>query len=416
MKLRLAVAALLFLSKPALADFSGAAIDFNRTSIQFLVPEGDDGSAVRDIVFGNGKVLQRLAAAISRNRESLRGREVTLSLDVARKDGNFEALVLSSSGVTLNKRDDTLAFNSADELLSALCEGLQLEGCAAPSDDARALTPQAGDQAPSPDPQNKVVVTVGAFPAGSGETQLLVAPPGADLAPEPGYQSRGLNESIDGLVERSFGKILNDGQEAPPLLPSAPKFFVVHCTAFSADDALIKKWVRNRISEGKRNLSHGVIAPTGEWLPMWKFSERKVWATKTERCPETRKALGQAVNIEVHYHCGERRADAPTEAQYKTLAKLYKELQSSYGYLAIVSHREVDRGLYDGHGDPYKFSFEKFYTHLADNGLDLSKIKRISDARHMLPTYREISHHWEPLLSGPLVMQNVRPDDCKQYP
>lgn len=198
---------------------------------------------------------------------------------------------------------------------------------------------------------------------------------------------------------------------------SAPerKYFVVHCTAFGASDEAMRRWVENRKKEGARYKSHGVILPSGEYLPIWPFDEAKVWATKTETCRETQsKALGAAVNIEVHYFCAYNRPDSPTEAQYLTLSKIYKDLIGRLGPLAIVSHREVDRGLKDGHDDPDGFSFAHFYSTMRSNGVDVDKSAKISDRRHYLRTDPDISHHWPPQMSGPLILEKDRPDDCKR--
>ena len=177
----------------------------------------------------------------------------------------------------------------------------------------------------------------------------------------------------------------------------------------------MREWAKRQVNGGRRNKSHGVILPSGEWLSMWPFADQRVWATKTETCRETRQtALGAAVNIEMHYFCAPGRPDAATDAQYQTLAKLYKQLVNDYGPLTIVSHREVDRGLRDGHGDPLGFSFAKFYQVLTQSGVDVSQISKISDGRSLLRVGPDISHRWKPQMTGGLVLESARPDDCKR--
>jgi hypothetical protein len=203
----------------------------------------------------------------------------------------------------------------------------------------------------------------------------------------------------------------------------APKYFVIHCTAIDEpgkiqDEKFFERYFKRKQREKATNRGHGLLLPSGTFRQWWPFSKRDVEGTKTEFCSSTRQATyGTFINIEVAYHCERKpNPEAPTSAQYKGLAAVYAQVHALYGPLTIVSHKEVDRGLRGGHGDPYNFDFSAFYAELEKLNLDMSKIKRISNERHALPPRSTDSHFSPPRLEGPLVSENDRPDDCKSYP
>jgi hypothetical protein len=276
------------------------------------------------------------------------------------------------------------------------------------------------------DPRRDLVITFGPLPSDNPDQQVLIPNIGSQNSKEQAQSLRFLGESmpLGEALRRRAEKAFPDQEsrlespvkieEALAVLPT-PSYFAVHCTAFGASDASMRYWVDRRKSEMARSKSHGVILPSGEWLPMWSFEERRVWATKTETCAETKPtALGAVINIELHYFCASDRSDEASENQYRRLADLYIQLAEMFHPLFVVSHREIDRGLRDGHNDPIGFSFGRFYDELSRRGIDVVALEKISDWRHNGRTGADVSHHWPPMLSGNVVPEFVRPDDCKR--
>lgn len=217
-----------------------------------------------------------------------------------------------------------------------------------------------------------------------------------------------------------------------PPAGAKPEYFVVHCAAMGSlggeerEDKFWEKYVKRKLAETPpaTNRGYGFITPKGTFVRMWPFNKRDVDATKTESCKETRDATyGRFINIEVGYWCGAKTKKIPdshkqaTTEQYKKLADVYVEVHNTYGPLTIVSHKEVDRGLNNGHGDPYGFDFNVFYAELGTRGLDMTKIPRMSQTRHAMKTGPEYKHNVKPQLDGPLVREDKNnQDDCKSYP
>jgi len=273
----------------------------------------------------------------------------------------------------------------------------------------------------APSPSNLVEITIGSIPSDNASQKLYVSagtPP-----PMRGSTSSKTRTPLSDAIRARAGKAFAKKKTGGPSSLGAPSpgsaaratHFVVHCTAFGASDETMLRWVANRKAEGARNKSHGVVLPSGAYLPLWPFNEARVWATKTETCRETsRQAFGNLINIELHYFCAQNRPDKASDAQYEKLADIYKGLTDEYGPLIVVSHREVDRGLRDGHNDPLGFDFDRFYRALKTKGVELPAQKRITQERHMLRTDPDISHQFPPLLAGPLVLERMRPDDCRR--
>lgn len=204
-----------------------------------------------------------------------------------------------------------------------------------------------------------------------------------------------------------------------------PKYFVVHCTALETDppgqaqdEAFYEAYFKRKKKQGSVNRGYGLLMPSGAFRQWWPFEKRDVYGTKTETCSSTRKAtFGTFINIEVAYDCSRHPNPAsPTAAQYKGLAEVYARAYAAYGPLTVVSHKEVDRGLEGGHSDPYNFDFVTFYAELASRGLDMSKIKRITNERHAIPSLPVYSHVAPPNLDSTIASESSRPDDCKDYP
>jgi hypothetical protein len=173
---------------------------------------------------------------------------------------------------------------------------------------------------------------------------------------------------------------------------NTPEYFVVHSTAGVLSDSAIKDYR----SKGYRGKAHLYVMKSGGYHEVWPFSERKVWATKIERNKPF--LVGKMLHIELNYKADE----APTRNQYETLADLYVEAVETYGPLKIVPHREVDRGLHDGHSDPTNFDFDFLYR------LIQSRIGRyfqvgidgITQARYEIPNQADQKSVWPPRLSG----------------
>ncbi|MBY3198221.1 peptidoglycan recognition protein family protein [Rhizobium laguerreae] len=417
MKVRAIGLVCIFLFSPgsnAHADSTGARLRVGNLDIQFII-EDMESDEVRRITFGEGGVVARTAALLVAQSVDALSRTLDLTVHLDSGVNNAVQADLTSATIDLAEQERSIIIERPESLVITVCEALKLQDCdaeSAASTDMTVALPKTGISAPKN--VEFILLEIGNFPSDDPENQIVVP---KDESPETlGGESIKLPAAIDRISRDLYNKSdtevdFDDGLEAA----SRREFFVVHCTAFGASDRDMRKWVERNKREGKRNKSHGVILPSGEWLPMWNFDERNVWATKTETCKETKpQAMGSAINIELHYFCGNGRSDRATEAQYTKLAELYFENSVRFGNLAIVSHREMDRGLKDGHGDPIGFDFSRFYDALEKRHLDLRSIERITDARHGLRTGPDISHHWKPTLSGPLVSELTRVDDCKR--
>lgn len=409
---------ILLFGQPASADLSGARINYRAIDIQFSLADEANKDVV-DVLFSADGVITSLATLISNQPDEVldKAREWTFQID--KIDGMYTVDVL---GTTASQDITEFKTETKAGIISTICNLIELTGCdLRSSGDREAVFGGAGAVVELPTEISRdVVITIGELPSSQLEQQISI--PSASSREDrdarildPDLKKAPLGEAIRERASEIFG-------DPDVLVPSlddrlapTPRYFIVHCTAFAASDDSMRRWVRKNTERGTRSKSHGVVLPSGEYLSMWLFGERKVWATKTETCRETGpSALGAAINIEVHYFCARNRNDKATEEQYATLAGLYKDTSDQYGLLTVVSHREVDRGLRLGHDDPIGFSFARFYEHLARVGISVSEIKKIEDRRHDLRSAPDISHHYPPQLDGPLVLEQNRSDDCRR--
>ncbi len=413
----LAILALFACMGASRADVSGARLTYRGMDLQIVTPSDEPSQELFDLLFGNGGVVSQMGAAIVRQpATAIKPRDLTV--EVTLDQGSLRAQFLSGSIADLDTRyrEDFRAAN-AMALVLEVCKILEFSGCNSPPPPMRGARPASARPLPS-----DLVVTIGALPAApAAETVAVPTTP-----PQPGARlkkatrgERSFGDAVREKAQRAFVRKQSDVR-APPMpgaQPALPRraYFAVHCTAFAAPDDSMRRWVANRISQGIRYQSHGVILPSGEYLPMYSFDDQRVHATKTETCRETRSsAYGAVINIEVHYFCAANRPDKASEKQYDTLANLFKDVNQRFGPLTIVSHREIDRGLRDGHNDPIGFEFAKFYDVLRTKGVNVDSILKISDARHSLRTGPDLSHGWPPAVSGPLVNESARPDKCRR--
>lgn len=401
----------------ALADFSGVQIKSGELSVQFMIEDEDIDPNVRRLLFGEGELVGKVAQLLRRQDQAALALTKDLTLEVQFAGPNFAVNATSGSLDLDSSFPSSFSVSSAEQLVGAICAVMKLERCevllAGPEPSGVVL----GEDLRTMPSANGVSIIIGSLPSDESGQQIVVPEPEGLRAFEGVGEEMPLSDAIRKRADEFYGEI-NLLEEVPREdLGLAPRreLFIVHCTAFGASDRAMRAWVDRNIREGKRNKSHGVILPSGEWLPIWPFSTTRVWATKTETCRDTRsQALGSAFNIELHYFCGTGRNDKASTEQYRTLAKIYKELSEQYGPLTIVSHREVDRGLRDGHSDPIGFSFDTFYQTLKTSGIDIVSLRKITDGRHNLRTGPDLSHHWKPLTDGGLVLERTRPDDCKR--
>jgi hypothetical protein len=144
---------------------------------------------------------------------------------------------------------------------------------------------------------------------------------------------------------------------------------------------------------GKRSKAHAYIMPDGTVIENWPFSDRNVWATRTESAKTWTK--GRMIHIELNYK------DSPTDAQYDKLADLYVTACEQFGYLIIVPHKEVDRGVAGAHSDPENFDFDKLYQRIGTKGRSLDGIPKIDQVRYNVASQADQESNWPPVLSGP---------------
>lgn len=181
--------------------------------------------------------------------------------------------------------------------------------------------------------------------------------------------------------------------------------FTIHQTV---DGNLTKAKLASSVGV-KRAKSHGFLLKSGMYVPLWPFSEKRVWATKAEsgKAPlhgslPAFPLKGKAINIEVDYE----ENGAPNDTQYSVLAGLYVDACLEVGrILTIVPHIEVDRGIRGGHNDPQNFDYNLFYGKLKDLGIDLSRVPRFDHDRYWgKPNFKipfdTDTFHWPPILKG----------------
>lgn len=153
-------------------------------------------------------------------------------------------------------------------------------------------------------------------------------------------------------------------------LPDRVEYFVLHCTAGSNLNLGGKHGLKAKKKAGTRWAGHVYIDKTGEIFQLVPFKEVAT-ATKTE-IPKIKKkknpwyqssARGAMLHFEQVFVEG-----PPTEKQYEKLAFFYNKFYEANNKkkLIIVSHREIDRGIPNGHEDPPKFNYATFYKLLKD--------------------------------------------------
>jgi hypothetical protein len=410
---------------PAWADFSGIRINFRGLDLQFMLPDDAIQPTVSELLFGEGALVTRLGDIAASQAPQSAERPRDLTVEVEPQEDGFIARFSSMAITDIEARypGGELRASSWQEIITAICALAELSPCNTSGTIARSarMVGQGAAAVGAADADRDVVITIGSLPSEDPAQQIVI--PDVVKGAGPRQRSLGnelpLNEAVRGRAGEAFPKdqmlLPDDAADERMARALSRRYFAVHCTAFGANDSAMRRWVSRNKQEGRRNKSHGVLLPSDEWLPMWPFDEPRVWATKTETCAQTKpKALGAVINIELHYFCAVNRPDKTSEAQYARLARLYKEVSDKYGPLKVVSHREIDRGLRDGHNDPIGFDFAHFYGLLGDLGVTVDAIGSFSDARHNLRTGPDISHNWEPELKGPIVLESVRPDDCRR--
>jgi hypothetical protein len=415
-------ASVLLASSAVQADFLGARISAQGTIVSIEQPEENPEDEVTRFLVGPSGAVAAFIRQIDTMRAPGPAASVTVLLESTQ--GGSHVFRASRSGSSADASDESFAARTPAEFATALCRISQLCGVSVglPAGAAGAPTALGPLGFASRRPDAQIVVELGEFPAAAREILLRREP--VPLVARA--QSTEFQDPLTALMYRTVqNRARSDSDLVPPMAPEAPLlmnrpvYFAVHCTAFNTSLDSAAKWVERLRREGKRAKSHGVILANGAYHEIWPLSERPVYATKTETCAETKaSALGSVINVELHYHCGYEGRDPTvlreaTPEQYKALAELYLKARQSYGDLIIVSHKEIDRGLRDGHRDPLGFSFDRFLLRIRELQAD-AKPRSISDARQRLPTTPGYSHTWQPRLDAPLVPDAQRPDDCKR--
>ena len=169
-------------------------------------------------------------------------------------------------------------------------------------------------------------------------------------------------------------------------------YFVIHSTVGNMDENEIKALKKKKPS----GAGHAYITKKGDLIQLWPYNSPNGWATKVEKF-KRKDVRGKLVNIELIYGAKEQ----PTEEQYQTLADVYVETQKVFNKsLAIAAHREIDRGIPNGHKDPIGFKFEYFYDILRNKGVKIDSIPRQSQIRFNQMPWCEHEWVWPPVLTG----------------
>ena len=170
-----------------------------------------------------------------------------------------------------------------------------------------------------------------------------------------------------------------------------PRYFVIHSTCGVLAKETILDWKKKKF----RGKAHKYVMKDGSVEELWPFSERGVYATKAEKNNPSLKGI--MLHIELNYRDGE----SPTNAQYETLADLYKEACKEFGKLIIVPHKEIDRGIQSGHSDPTDFDFDKLYKLVNSRiAAPLSPSDGITQIRYEVPNQADQVNVWPPKLDG----------------
>jgi N-acetylmuramoyl-L-alanine amidase len=171
------------------------------------------------------------------------------------------------------------------------------------------------------------------------------------------------------------------------LSPYRPEYFVVHQTA--GRDPMKESRINENV--GHHGLAHAYIMPSGKLVSITPFDWPE-WATEQER--DHSGLIGKMLHVELNYGSGA----SPTDAQYETLADTFIGLQKRYPGLAIVPHKEVDRGISGAHNDPENFDFARFYRLLQAKGA--APFDGIDPKRAVNANQADQLTSWPPVLHG----------------
>ncbi len=181
--------------------------------------------------------------------------------------------------------------------------------------------------------------------------------------------------------------------------------FVIHQTV---SGVLTKKKINDSFG-GKKGKAHQYILKSGEIVQLWPFTQKDVFATKSETSATplhgSKPAFplkGKMIHVEVDYE----EDGEPTTKQYAALCDLYVAACKEVGrMLVIVPHIEVDRGIKNGHNDQQNFQYNDFYARLAAKGVDMARVPRFAHERYWgKPNFKTPfatdKFFWPPRLSG----------------
>jgi N-acetylmuramoyl-L-alanine amidase len=142
---------------------------------------------------------------------------------------------------------------------------------------------------------------------------------------------------------------------------------------------------------------------------------------KSPDIPKDRQApYGEMIHIETDYRGQSEiikgktiKAVPMTDEQYRALAKLVVDIAALKGEkIAIVPHREVDRGLKNGHNDPTNFDYDKFNKYvqqeLKDRGLDSSLVKVADKVIWDTPNQAGQVGNYPPKTEGPIQYEKTK--------
>jgi len=206
------------------------------------------------------------------------------------------------------------------------------------------------------------------------------------LHADPGYYIPRLS------TQANHGSLKFQAKKKSTSHPANDNYFVIHST--------VSNYSENKINNLKKNkpvgAGHAYITKKGELIQIWPYNNSKGWATKVEKFKK-KDLRGKIVNIELIYGTNEQ----PTEEQYKALAEVYLETKKIFDkWLPIAAHREIDRGIPDGHEDPEGFKFKHFYDLLEKKGVPIKSIEKQSPERFERMPWCEHEWVWPPVLSG----------------
>jgi hypothetical protein len=180
--------------------------------------------------------------------------------------------------------------------------------------------------------------------------------------------------------------------------PANRSHFVIHNTAGAQAMGIggVKTHVKFGTTQQARSKAHKYIMTDGTIFEVWPFTDRNVWATRTESSGRVYNGKnvhvppGQMFHVELSYGTKE---GAPSEAQYQALANLYIEASEVEGcWPVIVPHKLVDAGISGGHGDPENFDYTYFYEILKQKKVPIDHIPKYTGSAI------GNTHTWPPIL------------------